>query len=176
MGIKNITFVTWLFNPVYIPFWMASAISTMMLFMPTNKSKGALEVGAIVAWILAFVFAIAGVVIYGIIWDKCVFKKGGLTDGQKAICDNEQWLVWILFLFAVWAVFHTFLGTGIHIWDFVARRRPTIEGLIHSVTGNGNGNENAGGRYHRKPKKLSVKFRSSVSAGARHVGRNAGSW
>ncbi len=168
VGIKDITFVTWLYNPVYIPFWIAAAISTMMLFMPAGKSKGALEVGAIIAWIVAFAFSIAGVAIYGIIWDKCVFKKSGLTDGQKAICDNEQWLVWILFLFAVWNILHTALGAGIHIWDFLARRRPTLEGLIHSVTGRGgNGSENAGRRYG---KKRSVQFRSA-SAGAKRVGR-----
>lgn len=162
VGIKNITFVTWLYNPLYIPFWGAATISTLVLFMPTRKSKGALEVGAIIAWLLAFAFAIAGVVVYSIIWWNCNFKKSGLTAGEQTICDNELWLVWILWFFSLWAVLHTLAGTVVHIWDFVARRRSTVQGLLRSVTGRGT--ENAG-------KKL-----RSVRLAGRGMRRTAPKW
>ena len=180
VGIKNITFVTWLYNPVYMAFWMASAYSTIMIFMPVRKSKGALEVGALVLWIVAFAFSIAGAAIYGIIWDRCIFNKGTLTTGEKAICDNEKWLVWVLFIFAVWNLIHTALGVIVHIWDFLARRRPTAGGFLGSLglgrRGNGNGGNGNGG--NGDPENLAQRYkrnlRNGVTRGTRHTKARGG--
>lgn len=173
VGIKDITFVTWLYNPLYIPFWGAAAISTLTIFLPTRKNKGALEVGAIVAWLLAFALAIAGLVVYSIIWVNCNFKKGGLTAGEQTVCDNELWLVWILWFFSIWAAIHSLVGTGVHIWDFVARRRLTTQGLLGSL-GIRRGGETTTER--RLPRHTLGKRVNAGRNGVASVVRSAGRW
>lgn len=130
VGIKNATYVTWLFFPLYIPFWVAVGISTTMIFLAVKGTKSFLEVIAIVAWIIAFAFAIVAVAFYSIVWSKCIFNKGSFTAGEQAICDHERWLIWLLWFFSLAIVIHTLAGVVIHVWDYLSRARPTIARLL----------------------------------------------
>ncbi len=163
VGIKDTTFVSWFLNPWYIPFWMAAGISTMMVFLPVARTKGLLEIGAVIVWLVAFVFTFVGMIFYIILWVRCPLNKGSTTDGEKAICSNEDWLIWILFFASVVIAIHSLVGLGVHLWDYISTRRRTIEGLVRFIRPGGGGGGGGGAGA-----KLSLS-RMSGRAGAKAV-------
>lgn len=154
VGIKDTTFVSWYLNPWYIPFWMGAGISTLMIFLPVARTKGLLEIGAVITWIVALVFALVALIFYSILWVRCPLKKGATTDGEQAICDNEVWLVWILW-FAAWILaIHSLVAVGVHLWDYLSTRRRTVEGLVRYVRGGGRGATPATAKLGRRTARM----------------------